>query len=101
MRTTALPSFGTLPHHPTLITIIGALLIIFFYALQVNFSFFNPDGQQLSSEFVPLPTIYLLFLLFWVILLVMWVTNWILHRRVKFFILFILLPFYYHFITIC
>ncbi|KAJ6232797.1 hypothetical protein M0813_04604 [Anaeramoeba flamelloides] len=50
---------------------------------EINYSFMNPGGQQLSSGLVPVPTISLIFVVLWILVIVYWVQNWIKFRDQK------------------
>ncbi|KAJ3432350.1 hypothetical protein M0813_24298 [Anaeramoeba flamelloides] len=50
---------------------------------EINYSFLNPGGQQLSSGLVPVPTMCLIFVVLWILVIVYWVQNWIKFRDQK------------------
>lgn len=47
------------------------------------YSYLNPGGQQLSSEYAPLPIVYFSFIFLWLPVLILWILNWIKHRDVS------------------
>eukprot|EP01156_Anaeramoeba_ignava_P015311 Anaeramoba_ignava/a612671_13.p1 GENE.a612671_13~~a612671_13.p1 ORF type:complete len:449 (+),score=117.78 a612671_13:72-1349(+) len=51
--------------------------------LDLDYTFMNPGGQYLSTDEIPLPKIFLSFLIIWVLVVILWFINWLLHRDQK------------------
>ncbi|KYQ90675.1 hypothetical protein DLAC_09311 [Tieghemostelium lacteum] len=46
----------------------------------VEYSFTNPTNNHLSYELMPLPIILMVFVAIWSILIIYWISNWVLNR---------------------
>jgi hypothetical protein len=49
----------------------------------LDYTLLNPNGQQLSLGYEPLPTFYLILTVFWFMLLLGWIFVWIYYRRIR------------------
>lgn len=49
----------------------------------MDYRFLNPDGQQLSSDYAPLPKVYVSMFCLWIIPTLCWAVNWLWHRDQK------------------
>jgi len=47
---------------------------------QIHMTLLNPDGEHLSYGYIPLPVMYVLLLMVWLVIAVVWVFNWIKYR---------------------
>jgi len=68
---------------------INETAVLYFYLLDcygivgeavVHLLFVNPGGEQLSSEYIPLPLIFIILCGVWVLFTFLWCVNWIYHR---------------------
>ncbi|KAJ6254767.1 lung seven transmembrane receptor [Anaeramoeba flamelloides] len=50
---------------------------------QLKYTFMNPNGQYLSLGYIPLPGIYLVFAIVWVLMVIYWFINWFRHFNIK------------------
>ena len=48
--------------------------------MEMDFLFLNPGGEQLSSEYAPLPKVYIFVSLLWIVPTLLWMANWSWHR---------------------
>ncbi|EFA80300.1 hypothetical protein PPL_07130 [Heterostelium album PN500] len=48
---------------------------------KISYAFYNPGGNHLSYQYIPLPYIYMIFTGVWVILTILWCINWYLNRK--------------------
>jgi len=55
------------------------------YNANVHYTLLNPGGEQLSSDEIPFPSLYIVLIVVWVLLTGMWSLNWIINRtqRIK------------------
>ncbi|EGG18193.1 hypothetical protein DFA_03680 [Cavenderia fasciculata] len=51
------------------------------YYYTVSYAFYNPGGNHLSYQFIPLPIILMVFTGIWVLLTALWSINWIQNRN--------------------
>jgi hypothetical protein len=51
--------------------------------LQFEVLFVNPNGEQLSTEFLPLPYLYMVAGGLWLIASIFWLSNWMIYKRVS------------------
>eukprot|EP01155_Anaeramoeba_flamelloides_P017755 Anaeramoba_flamelloidesa568189_70.p1 GENE.a568189_70~~a568189_70.p1 ORF type:complete len:478 (-),score=60.26 a568189_70:10-1443(-) len=50
---------------------------------KLKYTFMNPNGQYLSLGYIPLPPIYLVFAIVWVLMVIYWFINWFRHLNIK------------------
>jgi len=53
------------------------------YTATVEYTVLNPNGEQLSSDAIPFPSLYIVLIVVWVLLTGLWSLNWIVNRTQK------------------
>ncbi|KAJ5070184.1 hypothetical protein M0811_11213 [Anaeramoeba ignava] len=48
-----------------------------------DYTLMNPNGEYLSTDYIPLPVVYLIFIFIWIVFMILWIFNWIRHRKTK------------------
>lgn len=50
------------------------------YTASVKYELVNPGGEQLSSEEIPYPAMYIVLIVVWILITSIWMMNWIVNR---------------------
>ncbi|GAM23660.1 hypothetical protein SAMD00019534_068350 [Acytostelium subglobosum LB1] len=47
----------------------------------VSYAFYQPDGKELSYEYLAFPITFLIFAIIWLVLTLLWCVNWVMNRK--------------------